>query len=368
MTDKLAWLALRGITGVGPVLFHRLLQAFGNPAQIFQTPLAALQAVRGVSAALAQSIVGFRQWDRVEEHLSRLKAFGAEILTLDDPRYPERLQEIPYPPPLIFVKGEIKPEDSLALALVGTRAASYYGAKTSRSLARDLAHRGVTVVSGLARGIDTAAHQGALEGGGRTLAVLGCGLDVVYPPENREFYSRIPESGALVTEYPLGTPPEAHNFPRRNRLISGLALGVLVVEAGLKSGANITAQCALEQDREVMAVPGNVTSELSAGPNGLIRDGARPIATWEDVAEALPSPWRENLLARRDEKEENSGASLSREECRLLEELPVDAALPVDELAELTGFSVSSLLALLLGLELKGAVVQHPGKEFQRRM
>ncbi len=366
MTDKLAWLALRGITGVGPVLFHRLLQAFGNPAQIFQTPLAALQAVRGVSAALAQSIVGFRQWDRVEEHLSRLKAFGAETLTLDDPRYPERLQEIPYPPPLIFIKGEIKPEDSLALALVGTRAASYYGAKTSRSLARDLAHRGVTVVSGLARGIDTAAHQGALEGGGRTLAVLGCGLDVVYPPENREFYSRIPESGALVTEYPLGTPPEAHNFPRRNRLISGLALGVLVVEAGLKSGANITAQCALEQDREVMAVPGPINSPKSLGPHRLIQQGAKLVQDVDDILAELPqpagAPIRSGAKAPADVSPPTRPV-LFRVDDPLLPFLGADP-LQLEELVQVSRLPAPEVMSRLTLLELQGLVRELPGKCF----
>jgi DNA processing protein len=288
MTDKLAWLALRGIPGVGPVLFHRLTQAFGTPAQVFQTPLHDLCALRGISSSLAEAILGFRQWDRVEDHLARLKALGADMLTLDDPNYPLRLKEIPYPPPLIFVKGEITPEDSLALAMVGTRAASYYGKKTCGSLAKELARRGVTVVSGLARGIDTAAHQGALEEGGRTLAVLGCGLDVIYPPENRELYGRIPMSGALITEYPLGTPPEAHNFPRRNRLISGLALGVLVVEAGARSGTTITAQCALEQGREVLAVPGPINAPTSLGPHRLIQQGAKLVQDVEDILAELP--------------------------------------------------------------------------------
>jgi DNA processing protein len=193
-------------------------------------------------------------------------------------------------------------------------------------------------------------------------------LDVPYPWENRGLHRDIARRGAVVTEFALNTPPLAEHFPVRNRIISGLSVGLVVVEATRKSGSLITAKLALSQDREVMAVPGNVTSELSAGPNGLIRDGARPVASWEDVAEALPSPWREDLLARQDEKEENSGASLSRDECRVLEELPVDAALPIDALAERTGFSVSALLALLLGLELAGAVIQLPGKEFQRRM
>jgi DNA processing protein len=236
----------------------------------------------------------------------------------------------------------------------------------AEKLAGDLAARGPVIASGLAAGIDACAHRGALKEG-RTVAVLGSGLDVIYPCENRGLAREIAGRGAVVTEFPIGTPPLAGNFPVRNRIISGLALGLVVVEATWRSGSLITAKLALSQDREVMAVPGSVLSELSVGPNGLIRDGAKLVASWEDVADALPTPWRENLLARENAKEENNRASLSRDERRLLSELPVDAALPIDELAERTGLAVSGLLALLLGLELKGAVVQHPGKEFQRR-
>jgi DNA processing protein len=363
MTDKLAWLALRGIPGVGPVLFHRLVQAFGSPAQVFQRPLTELRALRGVSASLAQSILGFRDWDRVEEHLSRLRAFGATVLTLDDPGYPVRLKEIPFPPPLIFVKGEIKTEDSLALAMVGTRGASYYGKKTCRSLAKELARRGVTVVSGLARGIDTAAHQGALEGGGRTLAVLGCGLDVVYPPENLELYGRIPESGALVTEYPLGTPPEAHNFPRRNRIISGLALGVLVVEAGVKSGTQITAQCALEQGREVLAVPGPINSPTSVGPHRLIQTGAKLVQDVDDILAELPKV-RAPVKAK-------AGAVpsapvgprpvLFRVDDPLLPLLGAEP-LQLEELVQASHLPAPEVMSRLTLLELQGLVRELPGK------
>jgi DNA processing protein len=357
MTDKLAWLALRGIPGVGPVLFHRLVQAFGGPAQVFQTPLKELRAVRGVSATLAQVILGFRHWDRVEDHLSRLQAFGAEIFTLDD------LREIPFPPPLIFVKGEIKPEDSLALAMVGTRGASYYGTKTCRGLARELGRRGVTVVSGLARGIDTAAHQGVLEGGGRTLAVLGCGLDVVYPPENRELYGRIPEQGALVTEYPLGTPPEAHNFPRRNRLISGLALGVLVVEAGVKSGANITAQCGAEQGREVLAVPGPIKSPTSQGPHRLIQEGAKLVQDVDDILAELPgegAPVRSEAGAPPDATVRTRPAFF-RVDDPLLPLLGAEP-LQLEELVQASSLPAPEVMSRLTLLELQGLVRELPGK------
>jgi len=363
MTEKLAWLALRGIPGVGPVLFQRLTQAFGNPTQVFQTPLRELRALRGISAALAEAILGFRHWDRVEEHLSRLKAFGAEMLTLDDPGYPVRLQEIPFPPPLIFVKGEIKPEDSLALAIVGTRGASYYGKKTCHSFSRELARRGVTVVSGLARGIDTAAHQGALEGGGRTLAVLGCGLDVVYPPENRELYGRIPESGALITEYPLGTPPEAHNFPRRNRLISGLALGVLVVEAAGKSGALITAQCALEQGREVLAIPGPINAPTSQGPHHLIQTGAKLVQNVDDILAELPkagAPVRAQAGAA-PEVPVGPRPVLFRLDDPLLPLLGAEP-LQLEELVQASRLPAPEVMSRLTLLELQGLVRELPGK------
>jgi DNA processing protein len=363
MTDKLAWLALRGIAGVGPVLFHRLVQAFGGPAQVFQTPIKELCAVRGISSSLAQEIHGFRHWDRVEEHLSRLKAFGAEILTLDDPGYPVRLKEIPFPPPLIFIKGEIKPEDGLAMAVVGTRGASYYGTKTCRGLAREMGRRAVTVVSGLARGIDTAAHQGVLEGGGRTLAVLGCGLDVVYPPENRELYGRIPEHGALVTEYTLGTPPEAHNFPRRNRLISGLALGVLVVEAGIKSGANITARCGEEQGREVMAVPGPVNSPTSQGPHYWIRQGAKLVQDVDDILAELPgkgAPFRPEAGVPPDAPA-GTRPGFFRVDDPLLPLLGAEP-LQLEELVQASSLSAPEVMSRLTLLELQGLVRELPGK------
>jgi DNA processing protein len=363
MTDKLAWLALKGIPGIGPVLFHRLLQAFGSPARVFETPVGELCGLRGISAALAQAILGFRHWDRVEEHLSRLKAFGAGLLTLDDPGYPVRLKEIPIPPPLIFVKGDIKAEDSLAVALVGTRGASYYGKTTGRALARELARRGVTVVSGLARGIDTAAHQGALEGGGRTLAVLGCGLDVVYPPENRELYGRIPASGALITEYPLGAPPEAHNFPRRNRLISGLALGVLVVEAGVKSGTQITAQCALDQGREVLAVPGPINSPTSMGPHRLIQQGAKLVQDVDDILAELPragAPGKA-ATAKASKGHVEPRPVLFRVDDPLLPLLGADP-LQLEELVQASSLPAPEVMSRLTLLELQGLVRELPGK------
>ena len=367
MDDRgLCWLAL-SLLFYGPsAATRRLLGRFPDVADVFRACRADLDGLRLAPAAV-EAIVHGRALDRARGELEIIEAKAYTLLTFDDPGYPGYLREIFDPPFALYCEGDPEVIGNPAVAVVGARRPTPYGRAVAEKLAADLAGRGCVVVSGLAAGIDACAHRGALKKG-RTVAVLGSGLDVPYPWENRGLHREIAGRGAVVSELPLGTPPLAENFPVRNRIISGLSVGLVVVEGARKSGSLITARLALTQDREVMAVPGNVTSPLSEGPLALIKDGARPVASWEDVAESLPSPWRENLLAERGSKEENSGASLSRDERRLLDELPVDAAMPVDELADRTGLAVSGLLALLLGLELKGAVVQHPGKEFQRRM
>ena len=366
MTDKLPWLALKSIPGVGPVLFQRLLQRFGQPAAVFQARPEELLTVKGVNRDLAQDLLSFRAWDRVEAELARIAAAGVEVLLQADPRFPARLKQIPYPPPLLFIKGTILPQDDLAVALVGTRAASYYGLKTCRRLAGALAMRGLTVVSGLARGIDTAAHQGALENSGRTLAVLGCGLDVVYPPENLKLYQEIPEHGALVSEFPLGTPPDAKNFPIRNRIISGLALGVVVIEAGVKSGTTITVRYALDQGREVFAVPGPIDSPTSAGPHRLIQDGAKLVQDVEDILEELPAlrPAPGPRFAPAAPAGRVSEAPIP------MRPAPEDPLLPLlgseplqlEELVQAARLPVHEVLARLTLLELQGLVKELPGK------
>ncbi|MBM4273227.1 MAG: DNA-protecting protein DprA [Deltaproteobacteria bacterium] len=370
MTEKLPWLALRRIPGVGLVLFHRLVQAFGSPAGVFQAAREDLRSIKGVSPAMAQAIVTFRDWDQVEAQISQLKALGAEMLTHSDPGFPARLKEIPYAPPLIFIRGTLEDEDALAVALVGTRTPSYYGLKTCRRLAGALAARGVTVVSGLARGIDTAAHQGALENSGRTLAVLGCGLDVVYPPENKELYRKIPEQGALITEFPLGTPPEARNFPVRNRLISGLSLAVVVVEAGLRSGTSITVSYALEQGREVMAVPGAIDSPTSVGPHRLIQEGAKLVAAVEDILQELPGV----KMVRPPAAEPAVGPLFSRATITAAAPplrfpaddplLPLLGSEPVqlEELVQTSRLPAAEVMSRLTMLELQGLIRELPGK------
>jgi len=363
MTNKLPWLGLRGIPGVGLVLAQRLLQRFGDPAAVFQASFADLVATKGISPAIAQAIRNFRDWDKLEEQLARLRSAGAEMITQDDPRFPVRLKEIPYPPLYIFIKGTLAPEDGLAMAMVGTRGASYYGLKACRRLAGALAARGITVVSGLARGIDTAAHQGTLEMNGRTLAVLGCGLDVVYPPENRKLYQEIPEHGALVSEFPLGTPPEARNFPIRNRIISGLALGVVVIEAGVTSGTAITVRYALDQGREVFAVPGPIDSPTSLGPHRLIQEGAKLVQDVEDIIQELTA-WKQApgpLFA---------PASRVAEAAAPTRPLPEDSLLPLlgsepmqlEELVQASHLPVKDVLTRLTLLELQGLVKELPGK------
>ena len=361
MTEKLPWLALRGIPGVGLVLFQRLVQAFGSPAAVFEAGKGELRSIKGVSPAIAQAITSFRDWDQVEARVSRLTAAGAMILTQDDPRFPPRLQEIPYPPSYLFIRGTLEAEDAQAVALVGARGASYYGLKTCRRLAGALAARGWRVVSGLARGIDTAAHQGALERGGRTMAVLGCGLDVVYPPENKKLYQQIPEQGALLSEFPLGTPPEARNFPIRNRLISGLAWAVVVVEAGAQSGTHITVQSALDQGREVLAVPGLVDSPTSIGPHRLIQQGAKLVHEVEDILQELPRAAGMRPVARPAAVTE--APPRPQVEDALLPFLGADP-IQLEELVQASRLPAPEVMSRLTVLELQGLIRELPGKCF----
>ncbi len=361
MTDpfaKLAWLALRAVPGIGVVLFQRLVDTFGNPEAVFEASPTQLTAVRGITPALARAILDFKDWPRLDRELEQLAALGGQLITRDDPDFPEALRQIPYPPPFLYLKGSLTPNDRLAVALVGTRKPTHYGRKISYRLGRDLSLKGITVVSGLARGIDTAAHRAVVENGGRTFAVLGCGLDVVYPPENRELYNSIPAHGALISEYPLGTPPEARNFPVRNRLISGLALGVVVVEAASQSGAHITARYALEQGREVFAVPGPIDSPTSVGPHHWIKQGARLVESVADIlSDVRLQPKAQDTLL------------FHPESVAPVVEDPVIAHFQADpvhmeELILATGLPAAEVLGRLTMLELQGLIKELPGKLF----
>jgi DNA processing protein len=296
---------------------------------------------------------------------------GARVLSLGSAEYPRLLAELPEAPPALFVQGRLVPEDALAVAIVGSRRATEHGRRLTERLAFDLAARGVTVVSGLARGIDSAAHEGALRAGGRTVAVLGSGLDVIYPRENRRLATRVTQMGALVSQFPPGTPPLGHHFPARNRVMAGLALGVVVVEAEERSGSLITAGAAGEFGREVMAVPGRALAPESRGTHRLIKDGAALVEAWDDVVAALPERWRRCVRpvavaspGQEDDAAVPTGAPGGEAE-RLLG-LIGDGSVTVEEMIERSGMPSGRAAALLLGLELTGRVRQLPGKRFVR--
>jgi DNA processing protein len=354
--QSIPWMALRSLPGVGVVIFGRLLQKFSTPEEVFRASYDQLVQVKGVSPTLAQAITKFDDWSRWDAAWKRLVKLGGEVITCVDARFPAALKQIPYAPPFLYVKGPLLPQDEMAVAVVGTRKPSYYGRKTSYGLAADLCRHQVTVVSGLARGIDTAAHQAAVDSGGRTLAVLGCGLDMVYPPENRELYHLIPRQGALISEFPLGTPPEARNFPIRNRIISGLARGVVVVEAGLKSGTHITANYALEQGREVFAVPGPIDLPGSVGPHRWIQQGAKLIREASDILEELTG-----YSARTPATA--SQAEAARSEDPVIMHVS-HSPLQLDELIRLTGLPTPEVMSRLTLLELQGLIRELPGKFF----
>jgi len=282
---------------------------------------------------------------------------GVRAITWEDPDYPSLLREIPDPPPLLYVRGTLEPEDSWAVAVVGTRRASVYGKEVTRRLVTDLARSGITVVSGLARGIDGVAHQAALEAGGRTIAVLGCGVDRVYPPEHRALARRIVEQGALVSEYPLGTPPEARNFPPRNRIISGLSLGVLITEAGRGSGALITADYAAEQGRDVFAVPGSILAAGSGGTNRLIQEGAKLVMETADILREL------NLTMAAEQAQAREVLPETETEAAILAHLGAEPV-HVDDLGRAVGMPIAEVTSALTLMELKGLVRQVGGMKY----
>lgn len=355
------WLALRSIEGLGDVACRRLFERFGGAREVFGSPGARL-ARAGLSAAAIRGILDFRRWQDAAAEVARAAALGVDLLCLGDEGYPTGLRFIHDPPPVLYVRGRIEREDVEAVAVVGSRVASAYGLAAAERLGRDLAASGVTVVSGLAVGIDGAAHRGALAGGGRTLAVLGCGIDQVYPHRHRRLAEQIAASGAVVSDLPIGAPPEAHNFPRRNRLVAGLSLGVVVVEASEKSGSLITARLALEQGREVLAVPGEIGLERTRGTHRLIRQGARLVESAADVLSDV-MPWRLG-----DVRGAVRGpASLPSGDAERVLAAFEETTEHVDRLIERSGLDAGRVLGILLELELAGQVAQYPGKLFVRK-
>jgi DNA processing protein len=370
------WLALTRIEGLGVRGAHRVLEHFGSPLAAFNASLTELESC-GIPAQVAQAIFAQSGLKEAEKEYAAAQKASCQLLSYGSDDYPALLRQIPDPPLVLYVRGDVKVLARPAVAIVGTRKPSAYGSQVAHRLARDLAERQVVIVSGLARGIDSCGHRGALEAsGGKTVAVQGRGMDAIYPSENRKLAEKIIERGAVLSEFPLGTSPTPENFPIRNRIISGLALGVVIVEAAEYSGSLITARLALDQNREVFAVPGNITSAQSFGPNHLIKQGAKLVDNWMDVVEELPAEVRSQLLP----AESSSGApsasetpslfehSLTAEQKAVFDVLRVDEATFVDDIFSSAGIPPPRILQSLLELEMNGLIRQLPGKNFIRKL
>ena len=375
--ERLAWLALALSPGLGPKRILDAMQTLGEPSRIFTLPLTGLEGLK-FPAEAAQFIFDGKARQAAEEEWARVAAQGATLVSYGCPEYPERLKEIYDPPPVLWVRGPASLLSRPAIAVVGTRHPSPYGSGVAEMLARDLAVRRLLIVSGMARGIDSCAHRGALAARMPTVAVWGTGIDVIYPKENKKLAEEILAlGGAIVSELPMGTFPAPQNFPRRNRILSGLSIAVLVVEAGENSGTRVTARCAAEQNRDLFAVPGNVTSKGSWTPNTLIKQGAKLVATWEDVWEDLPSQVRVELEAEApaESKSEITASLLPDpvlrpQEAMVLEVLRTDESLQIDEILELleTQLTSSEVFTALFELEITGRVRCLPGKNYVRTM
>jgi DNA processing protein len=370
---SMQWLALALTPGLGPTKARRVIEFFGGVQALFRASLTELEAA-GLRAVSAQSLGTGRSMELAQDELGKAAAAGAQIVSLDDPRYPAQLKQIYDPPLILYVRGSDTVISQPGIALVGTRHPTPYGLAMAERLACDLAARGLVIFSGMARGIDTAGHRGAIATKGKTVAVWGTGVDEAYPKENKKLAEQILAlGGAVISEFPIGTFPAPQNFPIRNRIISGISLGVLVVEAAEYSGTRITARCALEQNREVFAVPGNVTNKGSWTPNTLIKQGAKLVATWEDVWEELPTDVRLTLQPEGGhESQTEQTASLFGEtellphEKKIFALLKADEATHIDEIVERLepALSSSEIFAALFELELAGKVKQLPGKNF----
>ena len=353
------WIALSSIDGIGCHTFKLLIDRFGSPEKVFKAPLRELLKVEGVGKETANRIKGFRSSPLIQKELSLLEQHRIRLITLKDDEYPVNLREIYDPPPYLYIKGGIDERDRLAIAIVGSRSSTPYGLGIARRMAMGLASHGITIVSGMARGIDSEAHRGALKAGGRTIAVLGSGIDIIYPGENKKLYEEISRKGAVISEFPISTPPLSNNFPRRNRIISGLSTGVLVIEASLRSGSLITARLALEQGRDVFAVPGSITSSRSHGTNMLIKEGARLVERPEDILEEILP----HGLERKEDK--RLDIPLSKSEKRIYEVLTTPKH--IDTIIGESRLNPGEVSAILMNLEIKGIVCQHPGKVFARK-
>ena len=364
----LGWLALALTPGLGARMAGKLLREMGTPEAIFNASLTELEGHR-LPAAVAQALHTRQPLSAAAKELAQAQAAGVRLLTWDEPEYPQRLREIYDPPPLLYVRGNVELLNRHLISIVGSRRPTPYGNQMAEKLAKDLADRGLVIVSGLARGVDSSAHKGALSSAsGATIGVLGCGIDVIYPKENKKIFAEMEKRGAIISEFAMGTFPGPQNFPIRNRIISGMSVGVVVVEGAQYSGSLITARLAMEFGREVYGVPGNVTQPTSFGPNQLIKQGAKLVTNWEDVVEELPTPIRAELLpvetANSEQRTMLVEQALEPNERILYDLLTPDESRQVDDLVERSGLTSSEVLASLFDLELKGVVRQLPGKQF----
>jgi len=383
--DLADWIALNMIRGIGPRTANQLIDRFGSPAQVFAASRLSLEK-EGLKPETIQELHDSEILEKANAEIERLERLGAIVITLEDEDYPPLLREIYDPPIALYIRGDLKRACARpCIAVVGSRRCSTYGVNAALSLSRDLAQNGLTIVSGLARGIDAAAHRGALEVakesareyGALTIAVVGTGLETTYPKEHKKLEDEIAANGAVISEFPLGTPPLPQNFPYRNRVLSGLCFGVLIVEAAEHSGSLITARLAYEQGREVFAVPGNITSQTSFGPNFLIKDGAKLVQQWRDVVEELPRDLRERILGV-DRPKGNDAQSnvqpmfetvaLSDDERKLLGMLTADVPSHIDQLLISSGMNSSDLMTALLGLQMKDRIRELPGKSYIKRI
>jgi DNA processing protein len=354
--DKRFWVGFNLVKGIGTVRLQALQDYFGDLSLAWQAPLVALQSA-GLGPKLAERVLQIRASLDLDRYMSRLEAQGIQILTWDDELYPRRLKEIDQPPRVLYMRGKLKPEDFWSVAVVGTRRVSAYGRQVADELAMFLANNGVTVISGLARGVDAIAHQSSLKAGGRTMAVLGCGVDRIYPPEHSQLAEKIMASGAILSDYAPGTPPDASNFPPRNRIISGLSMATVVVEAGQTSGSLRTAQFAADQGREVFAVPGNIFAPQSKGTNRLIADGAHPMLSVQDLLDILDL---RRVTEQREVHKILPGNETEEKLLRVLSHEPMH----MDEIRTQTSLPIERVSASLVMMELKGLVKQVGGMNY----
>ena len=367
---SLSWLALTLTPGLAARLSARLLKEFGSPDEVFRAPLRRLEACN-LPTQVAQAVFKKQSFKRAEKELALTRRMDrCRLLNWAEPEYPQTLLQIYDPPVLLYVRGDLTVLSQPSIGVVGTRRPTLYGTQMAERLGRELAARGLVVVSGLARGIDAISHQGAMAVNGRAIGVLGTGIDVCYPKENKKLYEKVLERGAILSEFPLGTHPAPENFPVRNRIVAGLPLGVVIVEGAQYSGSLITARLAMEFGREVFGVPGNVTQPVSFAPNLLIKQGAKLVTNAEDVIEELPTPVRATLVKAEEPEAQQrnllAAASLNASEKIIYNLLSVDEPKHIDEIVEASALNSSEVLATLFDLEMKGIVRQLPGKQFSR--